>query len=237
MNLLISVLLGHALGDFYFQTNKMVQNKGKYILLHVILYTLTISFFYYFNTKYLNLNITGLIFLSHYLIDSINIHIKLKFSSLIQEFYLFLLDQTLHIIALLGIIAVFNAEVLTNGSVSNVLLIVTILAYLVMPSSVLIDKVINMISKEDLIGNFTIDEGTLIGILERLLIIVMGLTNAINGIGFLIAAKTMVRYGQFDNGEKEEKNNMNFRSKYLVGTLLSFLLGIILFIIYEKVKN
>ena len=82
---------------------------------------------------------------------------------------------------------------------------------------------------DDYVVEFKVDEGTIIGILERMLILLLGFTNAIGGIGFVIAAKTMVRYGQFD--DKDTEFHKSFRTKYLIGTLTSVLLALIGYLI------
>lgn len=102
-----------------------------------------------------------------------------------------------------------------------------------MPSSIIVSKVIGMITIDDSSNTFKLDEGTIIGILERLLIFVMGITGNLSGIGFLIAAKTMVRYGEFDS--KIGVVNA-FRAKYLIGTLTSVLLGVVFSLIFVALK-
>lgn len=127
----------------------------------------------------------------------------------------------------------FDSIILSNEHVNNLLWLAVTISYLIMPSSILIDKVLCMFSKSKSTKKFELDEGTIIGILERMLILAMGVSGSINGIGFLIAAKTMVRYGQFDDKEK----GTNFRSKYLIGTLLSVLLGLVLYLSFVWIKS
>lgn len=67
------------------------------------------------------------------------------------------------------------------------------------------------------------DGGKVIGYLERLLIMVFVLANQYAGIGFLIAAKSIFRFGEF----KESENRME--AEYIIiGTFASFLYAIII---------
>ncbi len=65
--------------------------------------------------------------------------------------------------------------------------------------------------------------GLVIGYLERLLIFVFVLTNQFAGIGFLVAAKSIFRFGEF----KESANRME--AEYIIiGTFSSFLYAILI---------
>ena len=65
--------------------------------------------------------------------------------------------------------------------------------------------------------------GKVIGYLERLLILVFILNNQYAGIGFLIAAKSIFRFGEF----KESENRME--AEYIIiGTFASFLYAIVI---------
>lgn len=229
MNLILTMLLGHVLGDFYFQTNEMVCKKKESIFKHVTIYTFTISLIYWFMTKSLATTIVfGIIILiSHLVIDSLSAFIYKKYNDNQQLVLMtFIFDQILHISILIIFLRVHNNLIISEGQVNNILLFTVIVLYLIMPSSILIDRVLCVVTKSRSFKSFELDEGTVIGILERMLILVMGVSGTISGIGFIIAAKTMVRYGQFDH----KGQNNNFRSKYLIGTLLSVLLGFVLYL-------
>lgn len=235
MNLILAMLLGHALGDFYFQTNDMVSKKKESIVKHVLIYTIIIVLIYWFMTKSKNVLVLGIIvFISHFIIDNLNVYVSKKTENHQQvKLLTFILDQVLHVSILIIYIAMFDCLIVSEVHVNDFLLFAVIISYLIMPSSILIDKVLCMVNKDKTVKKFELDEGTVIGILERMLILTMGVSGSINGIGFLIAAKTMVRYGQFDDKEKDN----NFRSKYLIGTLLSVLLGFVLYLSFVWIKS
>ncbi|MFH1686534.1 MAG: DUF3307 domain-containing protein [bacterium] len=105
VDLLWFLLLGHFLGDFAFQTDKMAANKkasNKTLTLHVAVYTMTVA-----GCLWLGLYLTGsarfvsaataivmaTIFVEHWLQD----HLKGSQLASKQSFYL---DQALHIVIL-----------------------------------------------------------------------------------------------------------------------------------------
>lgn len=59
--------------------------------------------------------------------------------------------------------------------------------------------------------------GLWIGILERNLILILCVSNHLSSIGFLIAMKALTRFKQFDD--------KSFSEYYLIGTMLSIILG------------
>jgi hypothetical protein len=68
-----------------------------------------------------------------------------------------------------------------------------------------------------------IDAGLLIGIMERLMIAFFIQIDFLEGIGFLLAAKSIFRFGDLTNAK-----NTKFTEYVLVGTLASFLIAIII---------
>ena len=62
--------------------------------------------------------------------------------------------------------------------------------------------------------------GQYIGMIERLIIVILVSFEAINSVGFLIALKALTRFRQFEDKQ--------FAEYYLVGSLLSILLGLVI---------
>jgi hypothetical protein len=214
----------------------MAGNKSKHLLKHVVIYTIILELIYLLLIgSDFALIFLVVIFTSHLLIDLLNGYItnKLKDKYNWLNVIIFLTDQVVHVSVLIIFLNAFNKLHLGLNSVNNYLLIITKVSFLIMPSSIIVSKVIGMITIDDSSNTFKLDEGTIIGILERLLIFVMGITGNLSGIGFLIAAKTMVRYGEFDS--KIGVVNA-FRAKYLIGTLTSVLLGVVFSLIFVALK-
>lgn len=67
--------------------------------------------------------------------------------------------------------------------------------------------------------------GRWIGILEREIILILGLMGQYGAIGFVLTAKSLARFNQL--------NDQSFAEKYLVGTLLSSFLAIVCIAIYS----
>ncbi|MCH8558701.1 MAG: hypothetical protein LAT84_12810 [Balneolia bacterium] len=98
------------------------------------------------------------------------------------------------------------------------------------PASVVIQKLISSWTDEITLASESTGEkqlpgglpkaGHYIGLLERILIFVFVLINQFAAIGFLIAAKSILRFG----GKKQERIETEY---ILLGTLLSFTIAII----------
>jgi len=76
------------------------------------------------------------------------------------------------------------------------------------------------------------DAGKYIGILERLFVFFFVITNFWEGIGFLLAAKSIFRFGDL-----KEKNDVKLTEYILIGTLLSFGLAIVMGKVYLILLN
>ena len=59
---------------------------------------------------------------------------------------------------------------------------------------------------------------SLIGVLERIIILTLWLNGQLGAIGFVLAAKSLARFNQL--------SDRNFAEKYLVGTLLSVVIAL-----------
>lgn len=225
-------LIVHIIGDFYFQSNEMVQRKLvslKCLINHSFIYSILYIIPLLFEKRYeLIIPIIFILFISHLLIDKyLEVIIPFKFAKIserVAKYILFYLDQFLHMIILYFIFNYYEISLFDNLLIRSIFVILL----LGMPSSIIVSKTLALVN-DDYVVEFKVDEGTIIGILERMLILLLGFTNAIGGIGFVIAAKTMVRYGQFD--DKDTELHKSFRTKYLIGTLTSVLLALIGYLI------
>ncbi len=65
--------------------------------------------------------------------------------------------------------------------------------------------------------------GLLIGRLERFLILLFIFADALTGVGFLLTAKSVFRFGDISDGETHRRTEY-----YLIGSLASFTVGIAL---------
>lgn len=76
----------------------------------------------------------------------------------------------------------------------------------------------------------TNNAGKYIGILERLFIFFFVVIDFWEGIGFLLAAKSIFRFGDL-----KESKDVRLTEYILIGTLLSFGLGILCAMLYKNI--
>ena len=227
LDVLLKLLIAHLLADFIFQTDKIVKEKKKGLssrlfYLHIFIVGLLTYLLY---AQWTNWWAPLLIMVMHAAIDLLKIKINLKNSCG------FITDQLLHIISILilWILVTSNTVLGVWGSLiiielSNNALII-ILAYLIVsiPASVLIGQMTRKwqkeISKED--DESLSNAGKWIGIIERLLILTFIIIGQWAPLGFLLAGKSIFRFGDLNKSGERKKTEY-----ILIGTLLSFTFSI-----------
>lgn len=232
-------IIAHFLGDFIFQSSTMASKKRaslKYFDLHCLIYSGFIILALIWFEPLKNVICAALIIIiSHVVIDYARNMILNKLSEKqgdhkTSDFVIFIADQILHILIIICSIHLLKAtngfgKIVLNGILIHIpwkqLYNGTILVFLYIlclsPAAVFIKKIFVLFSfqndeepktKDDLIKS-----GYLIGLLERVIILTLGLNGQLGAIGFVLAAKSLARFNQL--------NDKNFAEKYLVGTLLS----------------
>jgi len=220
MILFLKLLLAHFLCDFVFQPDSWIRNKeikkhrsGKlYIhsLLHGILSIILVwepSFWPY----------AIAISISHFLID----WLKLIFQKETNQKRWFFIDQALHLLVL-GIIVGLWSGIGFDFSLlhtEKTFLILTGIVFLTLPASIIIKMLISgwTPNTEDKRKDSLQNAGKYIGILERLFVLTFVLSNHWQAIGFILAAKSIFRFGDL-TASKERK----LTEYVMIGTLLSF---------------
>lgn len=226
--LLLQLLLAHVLTDFVLQTNKMVKHKQKhkekswYLYFHSFLAGLLT---YIFLQQWASFLVPLVIMITHFFIDLWKLHQKkdnLKF---------FLIDQLAHlIIILLAFVYLTNtfsgvfpaiAEFFSSPKQLAILIGYVIVIF---PVGFIIGKATERwqeeIEVEEKKKNSLKKAGRYIGIFERILILTFILSSNFSAIGFLIGAKSILRFGDSQGARKQTEY-------ILVGTLMSFALCII----------
>jgi hypothetical protein len=221
MLLLIKLFLAHLLGDFIFQPRKWVAAKEQHKLkswqlyAHIVIHGLMIMILVW-DRHFL---FAGLVIvLSHFVIDVL----KLKLQQSSTKRLWFLIDQALHSIVIVAVwywVATpsINFEILNDP---NLLILLTAIVFLTTPTSVIVKNTISkwtpnshLYPSADSLEN----AGQYIGILERLFVFVFVISNHWEGIGFLIAAKSIFRFGDLKGS-----SDLKLTEYILIGTLLSF---------------
>lgn len=218
MIVLVKLLLAHLIGDFLLQPTAWVVNKEKkkhksiYLYYHILLHGV-LAFAIVFEKDFLWYALLLAIF--HGIID----YIKLQFQTKKTKRFWFLLDQFLHVITLLAITFFYTKIPLDlNFFGNNFWIILTGIVLLTKPTSIIIRNIISIWTPEKKTKDNSLENaGNYIGILERLFIFCFILTNHFEAIGFLLAAKSIFRFGDL-KAAKDRK----LTEYVLIGTLLSF---------------
>lgn len=225
--ILIPLILAHLLGDFLLQPNSWVADKEKkklgsiYLYLHVLIHMVLVMIVLWNIELWWIAVIVGI---THFIIDGI----KLIFQTSKTKRTWFFVDQLLHVavIILLSLLyfPYFRWEDFFNPENLKLL---TAAVFLTVPSSIIIKTLISIwtpvtVEHSKLQTESLVNAGKYIGILERLLVFVFIIVNHWEGVGFMIAAKSVFRFS--DLAEAKQRKLTEY---VLIGTLLSFGIAVI----------
>ncbi|QSW90023.1 DUF3307 domain-containing protein [Flavobacterium endoglycinae] len=225
MILFIKLLLAHLLGDFIWQPNSWVahkeahKHKSIYLYLHIFLHGILaavlageISFIPY----------AVLIAITHGIIDLTKLH----FQKSKNKRTWFVVDQIAHLLILIGITLLYENENIDFLWFDNRFwILLTGILLVTKPASIFIKTIISIWSPESQNShqdNSLASAGNYIGILERLLTVCFILTGHFEAIGFLLAAKSIFRFGDL-----KEAKDRKLTEYVMIGTLISFGIAII----------
>lgn len=229
--LFIKLILAHFIGDFLLQPNKWVKHKethkhkSKYLYYHVLVHFAALLIVLQFNFKYWLAFL--IIIVSHYIIDLIKLKLKTKSNTRL----LFGLDQLAHLIMIAIVVSIYKPYALNINSLYNpkfLLLITAILGVTVVSSIIMKIVISKWYFKEDHSNLSLANAGAFIGILERLFVFALIISHHWEGIVFLIAAKSVLRFSDLSKAKDRKLTEY-----ILIGTLLSFGLAVVFGIIYE----
>lgn len=215
------LILAHLLGDFILQPNSWVSDKenrklkSKYLYLHVLIHTV-LSFIFLWNTE--SWLVAALVGLSHLIIDSA----KLYFQSIKTKKRWFFIDQLLHIAAIAGIAFYFNEFNFEFLKDHDFLKITVASLFLTAPTSIIIKTLLSSWTpvteaQSNIQTESLSSAGKYIGILERLLVFTFIMVNHWEGVGFMVAAKSVFRFSDLAQAKQRKLTEY-----VLIGTLLSF---------------
>jgi protein-S-isoprenylcysteine O-methyltransferase Ste14 len=237
MILFLKFLLAHILGDFVFQPEKWVkdkeENKVKSIKLyfHIGLHAILLLMILQFNMKEYWLGFLVIIS-SHYLIDILKLYLQKKKTKRIW----FFTDQMLHLLVLMFVTSIYNdfSFSLENIITEKNLLLLIFLLLVIYVSAIVIQIIITQWNPENKKENddSLAKAGRYIGILERLFVFTFVITNHWEAIGFLLAAKSVFRFGDLTSSKDRKLTEY-----ILIGTLLSFGIAILLGVLYLYILN
>lgn len=220
MILFIKLLLAHLLGDFIWQPNSWVahkeikKHKSIYLYVHILLHGVLaailageISFIPY----------AFLIAITHGIVDLI----KLNFQKDTTKRTWFVVDQIAHVLILAGVVLLYQNTVIVPFWINNEFwILLTGFLLVTKPSSIFIKTIISIWSPESQDShkdNSLASAGNYIGILERVLVVLFILTAHFEAVGFLLAAKSIFRFGDL-----KEAKDRKLTEYVMIGTLISF---------------
>lgn len=222
---LIKIIIAHLVGDFFLQPNSWVKDKERKKLkssklyLHVLVHIgLIFVVFLSFNVWKIALSIGVL----HLLIDAL----KSIFQTNKNARILFFVDQVLHFSSIVLVWNFFYNGYLNISFINEkqTWTIISCVLFLTMPTSIIMKVIIAkwLPESDDESPKSLQNAGKYIGILERTLIFVFILTNHFEAVGFLLAAKSIFRFGDL-----KEAHDLKLTEYVLIGTLLSFGIAIV----------
>ncbi|MGW8123201.1 DUF3307 domain-containing protein [Roseivirga echinicomitans] len=239
IEILLRLIIAHLLADFVFQTNGMVKGKrekgprSSQFRWHIVIVA---ALTYLFLADWANWWAPIGIGLVHAVIDWIKISIKK------DSIWVYIGDQLAHFISIIFLWLLLIPNTLTEildltyfEWDSKYLLIIIAYIVVALPSGVLIGYLTKSWQadlSEKKKGESLKDAGKWIGILERLLILTFIIFNQWEPIGFLLAAKSVFRFGDLKKGKEQKKTEY-----ILIGTLLSFTLAIFIGLLVQLMVN
>ena len=224
MIIFVKLLLAHLLGDFLLQPTSWVLDKenkkykSKYLYIHTFLHGILAWIF----VGEITFGWFALaLALAHGSIDLM----KLQFQNNKTKRTWFVLDQILHLITIAIIIGLYKNLSIDFAAFNNQFwVLMTGILVLTKPTSIVIKNIISIWTPESKNKNDDSLEnaGNYIGILERLFVFCFILTAHFEAIGFLLAAKSIFRFGDL-----KEAKDRKLTEYVLIGTLLSFGIAIL----------
>ncbi len=214
----IAVLFAaHFIADFLLQPDSLVNKKSNsfYLIIHAAIHAL-VSYLLLQNwTEWL---VPLLVFIFHLVID----YIKQIKTGGTDSAKVMVIDQALHLAGLLLIVLFANLTlpiIAFTGIGYKAIIILAAFSLIVLGSGHFIGRYMKEIFEEnDMPTEGLKNGGKLIGQLERMLVLILILIGQPLGIGFLVAAKSILRF---------EESKVQLIAEYvIIGTLLSFTLAI-----------
>lgn len=226
--LIIQLITVHFIVDYVLQPKNWVDDKknkkwkSPFLYIHALLHGL-LSWLVLFDVYAWWLGL--IVAITHLTID------RWKVSKKKETSVLFVADQSLHILVLVGCWIIYSDKyseislLLEQYFVSkNTWLTICGLIVLFKPTSIFINV---FVDKWSISSTGLKDAGKYIGYLERILTFVFILSGMYEAIGFLVAAKSILRLG---NGNSRDRSETEY---VLIGTFLSFFIATIIALVVK----
>ena len=225
MIVLIKLLLAHLIGDFLLQPTSWAKNKESkkaksiFLYAHILIHGLLVLLFIWDMHYWL---LAAFLMIAHGIIDGVKLYAQKESN----KTNWFLIDQVLHVISIVVIwFLLFKPEINLSSIIAApiVWVFATALLFITVVCGIMMRELMSSWSKalndsdEESLSN----AGKYIGMLERVFVFTFVITGNWEGIGFLLAAKSVFRFGDL-----KESKDRKLTEYILIGTLLSFGLAI-----------
>ena len=225
LSLLASLLIFHFLADFAFQKTSWIDERyekhhaSPLLYLHVGLHTVMalVALLVFLAPSWALVGYALLIGATHFLAD-----LAKSYTARDQARWL-VLDQMLHILVIVLVWLAVSDQWNLVDDLSRTFLredvLIVLLAYIIViwPFSLVVGLICDTWTKDIDSQESLKNAGRLIGQLERFLILTFILVGQFTAIGFLLAAKSLLRFG-----DAKEPDHRKINEYILVGTLASF---------------
>ena len=227
--ILLKLLSAHVIADFFLQFDWLCQGKHEKGIvglraqaIHALIHAVCA---YLFLAEWNSWLIPLVIFITHFIIDIV----KVKWFS--SSTIAFLIDQAAHIAVIVGLWwAMYADHSMLHAWLSNPILThrfwILFIGYMLVlkPASLLISMFIKgwtPVNNAQLQG--MPNAGKWIGYIERVLVLTFVITGNIEAVGFLLAAKSIFRFGDLNKARE-----IKITEYVLLGTLASFSIALLI---------
>ena len=220
---LLLQFIAHLCLDYFFQTDKLAKQKNSIGFKSSFLYWHGLACFalsWLFSLQISFVLGAAIIAATHFLMDGFKNHLN---NSRYFGRYAFFIDQAIHLFIMFAVVLLFDKWHGINPSFNvsfNFKYLLIIASYLVClkPANIFIKEMFRVTEIQVSSDNEMPNAGKVIGVLERILTLTLIIVSQYSAVGFLIAAKSILRYG----------NNETLKTEYvLIGTMLSFGIAVI----------
>jgi hypothetical protein len=230
MILFVKLLLAHMLSDFLLQPNSWVDAKEKNKLKAWQLYAHT--FIHFIITMLIVWDLSFILWATiiaaiHFVTDGFKVFFQFEKSRRVW----FLADQAMHI-SVIVIVAIWSQNIVISFYPKlneYYLFLVTFVYALTQPVSAMIRFIISRWTSVTENNDSLENAGNYVGILERLFVFAFVVSGNWDAIGFLLAAKSVFRFGDL-----KESKDRKLTEYVLIGTLLSFGIAILAGIVFNS---
>ncbi|QAA82963.1 DUF3307 domain-containing protein [Aequorivita sp. H23M31] len=220
---LLLQFIAHLCLDYFFQTDKLAKQKNAIGFKSPFLYWHALTCFilsWLFSLQLSFVLGAAIIAITHFLMDGFKHHLN---NSKLFGRYAYFIDQAGHLVIMVIVVLLFKKWYGIEPSIEvslNLTYLLIITAYLVClkPANIFIKEVFKATEIQVSSDNEMPNAGKVIGVLERILTLTFIIVSQYSAVGFLIAAKSILRY----------RPDETLKTEYvLIGTMLSFGIAVI----------